>query len=186
MVAASAPGAQPPGALPAGGFTRGGLAPGAGGALGPGSRPGGSTGAFGLPGGRGGASALLNGGTVSKSAAATIAADSFRYRWVAATVGSEQAAAYQLATRQPVMSIGGFNGTDPAPSLAQFEQYVRQHQIHYFIAGGRAGFGGGGGLGGSASSDGSRITNWVETHFASKSVGGATVYDLTSPLTAGT
>ena len=47
------------------------------------------------------------------------------YRWVAATVNSNSAAGYQLATDDPVMAIGGFNGTDPAPTLAQFETYVR-------------------------------------------------------------
>ena len=39
------------------------------------------------------------------------------------------------------MAIGGFNGTDPTPTLAQFEQYVAQGRIHYFMGGG--GFGGG-------------------------------------------
>ena len=78
------------------------------------------------------------------------------------------------------MPIGGFNGTDPYPTLAQFEQLVAQKKIHYFIAGG-GGFGGGGG-GGSASS--SAITSWVESHFASKTVGGVTLYDFTAPVTA--
>ena len=47
------------------------------------------------------------------------------------------------------MAIGGFNGTDPSPTLAQFQQYVAEGKIHYFIGGG--GFGGGGPTGGSAS-----------------------------------
>ncbi len=34
------------------------------------------------------------------------------------------------------MAIGGFNGTDPTPTLAQFEQYVKSGEIHYFIASG--------------------------------------------------
>ena len=34
------------------------------------------------------------------------------------------------------MAIGGFNGTDPAPTLAQFEKYVAEGKIHYFIASG--------------------------------------------------
>ena len=38
------------------------------------------------------------------------------------------------------MAIGGFNGTDPAPTLAEFENYVKEKQIHYFIASG-SGFG---------------------------------------------
>ena len=51
-------------------------------------------------------------------------ADAGHYTWVAATVNSNSAAGYQLATDDPVMAIGGFNGTDPAPTLAQFERDV--------------------------------------------------------------
>jgi 4-diphosphocytidyl-2C-methyl-D-erythritol kinase len=42
---------------------------------------------------------------------------------------------------------------------------------------------GGGGFGGvgGGSSDASQITAGVESHFTSKTVGGTTVYDLTSP-----
>ena len=79
--------------------------------------------------------------------AALLAADASHYSWVAATTGSNSAAGYQLATGDPVMAIGGFNGTDPAPTLAQFEKYVAEGRIHYYIGGG-GGFGGGGGLGG--------------------------------------
>jgi len=64
------------------------------------------------------------------------------YTWVAATVDANNAAGYQLSTGDPVMAIGGFNGTDPVPSLAQFQTYVRDGKVHYFIAGGR-GLGGG-------------------------------------------
>ncbi len=77
------------------------------------------------------------------------------------------------------MAIGGFNGTDPAPSLAQFEKYVSEGKIHYYIASG-GGFGGGGGPGRSTSDDASAITSWVESHFTAETVGGVTVYDLTS------
>jgi 4-amino-4-deoxy-L-arabinose transferase-like glycosyltransferase len=74
--------------------------------------------------------------------------DPSAYTWVAATVGSQNAASYQLATGEAVMAIGGFNGTDNAPTLAQFEQYMREGKIHYFVA--SAGFGGGGGSGAAA------------------------------------
>jgi 4-amino-4-deoxy-L-arabinose transferase-like glycosyltransferase len=104
---------------------------------------------------------------------------------VAATVGSNQASRYQLAAGKPVMAIGGFNGTDPAPTLAQFEKLVSEGKIHYFIAGG-AGGGAGGGPGGPAavggtavSSTSSQITTWVLSHFTAQTVGGTTVYDLT-------
>ena len=96
-------------------------------------------------------------------------------------MNSNNAAGYQLASGEPVMAIGGFNGTDPAPTLAQFEKYVAEGKIHYYIAGG-GGFGGGGGSAArSSSDDASQITSWVESHFTAKTVGGVTVYDLTSP-----
>src|SRR5947208_952907 len=65
------------------------------------------------------------------------------YRWVAAAVGANSAAGYQLASDEPIMAIGGFNGTDPTPTLAEFQQYVADGDVHYFIAGG-GGFGAGG------------------------------------------
>jgi hypothetical protein len=75
------------------------------------------------------------------------------------------------------MAIGGFNGTDPAPTLSQFEKYVAEGKIHYFIAGG-GGFGGG--QGGGTSRATSQIPSWVEAHYTAKTVGGVTVYDLTT------
>jgi 4-amino-4-deoxy-L-arabinose transferase-like glycosyltransferase len=99
------------------------------------------------------------------------------YTWVAAAVGSQNASGYQLATGKPVMPIGGFNGSDPSPTLAQFQQYVQQGKIHYFIAGGDFG-GRGGGMGGS--SDSSQIASWVAQNFTAQTVGNTTVYDLTA------
>ena len=46
------------------------------------------------------------------------------YTWAAAVVGSNNAAGYQLASGAPVMAVGGFNGTDPAPTLEEFQHYV--------------------------------------------------------------
>jgi hypothetical protein len=98
-----------------------------------------------------------------------------RYPWVAATVGANSAAGYQLATGDPVLAIGGFNGSDLAPTLAQFEAAVQQHRIHYFITGGR-----GGGPRGDASTP-AAITSWVQSTFTASSVDGVTMYDLTAP-----
>jgi 4-amino-4-deoxy-L-arabinose transferase-like glycosyltransferase len=106
-------------------------------------------------------------------------ADASRYTWAAATVNSNNAAGYQLGSGEPVMAIGGFNGTDPAPTLAQFEKYVSEGKIHYFIAG-SGGFGGGAGGAGGTSNDASQITSWVESHFTAETVGGVSVYDLSS------
>jgi hypothetical protein len=69
------------------------------------------------------------------------------------------------------MAIGGFNGTDPSPTLAQFEAMVAKHLIHYYVGQGSNSFGGGSGS--------SSIESWVAAHFKSQTVGGTTVYDLT-------
>jgi 4-amino-4-deoxy-L-arabinose transferase-like glycosyltransferase len=162
----------PPGA--AGGFA--GQAPGA-----IGGTANGTNGAFpgGAGGAGGGAGGLLNGSSPSSALTELLGSDSGSYTWVAATVGANQAAGYQLATGDAIMAIGGFNGTDPTPTLAQFQAYVREGKIHYFISGG---FGGGGGFGagGSGTSTSSQISSWVTANFSSQTVGGVTVYDLTS------
>ena len=86
-------------------------------------------------------------------------------------------AGYQLAAQLPVMPIGGFNGSDPSPTLAQFKQYVADGEIHYFIASG--GNGGGPGASGGTSST---ITAWVTANFTAKTVDGLTVYDLSGGI----
>jgi len=133
----------------------------------------------GLSGGFGGGFGGGLGGSTTVSAALTklLEHDASRYTWVAATVGSESAAPLQLATRDPVMSIGGFNGTDPAPSLRQFERYVAEHKIHYFVGANAHSFGGGSG-------DASAISKWVTSHFKAETTGGETVYNLTEPVSS--
>ncbi len=162
-----------------GSFFRGG-APGAGG-FGPGQAPGGFAGGrVGARRGFGGAGGgLLEGSAPSKQLTALLGADASRYTWVAAATGSNSASGYQLATGDPVMAIGGFNGTDPTPTLAQFKKYVSEGRIHYYVGGG-GGFGGGG-LGASGTSTSSQIAAWVKSHFSAVTVGGVTLYDLTSP-----
>jgi hypothetical protein len=125
----------------------------------------------------------LNASTSNAALNKALQADASKYTWAAATVNSNNAAGYQLGSGEPVMAIGGFNGTDPAPTLAQFEQYVAQGKIHYYISG-FGGFGGGGGFPGGAraggSGDASQITSWVESHFTAQTIGGVTVYNLTT------
>ncbi|MFF7447716.1 MULTISPECIES: glycosyltransferase family 39 protein [unclassified Streptomyces] len=135
---------------------------------------GGPTGEGGGMAGGGGAGGLLNGATVSAEAKKLLETDSGDYIWAAAAIGSQNAASYQLSTGEPVMAIGGFNGTDPSPTLAQFKQYVADGRIHYFISSGS-----GGGMGGSGNGTSSQITSWVEANFKKVTVGSATFYDLT-------
>jgi hypothetical protein len=148
-----------------------------------GGTTGGGTTNGGFPGGGGGAGGLLNAGNVSDEIATFLQENSDGYRWVAAAVGANSAAGYQLASGEAIMAIGGFNGSDPAPTLAQFKEYVAQGKIHYFISGG-GGFGGGGagGPGGGQNGTGSSISSWVSSNFESVTVGGTTFYDLTQPL----
>ena len=60
-----------------------------------------------------------------------------RYRWVAATTGSNNAAGLALSTGESVMAIGGFNGSDQS-HLAQFQQWVASGAIHWYVSGGDA------------------------------------------------
>lgn len=122
-----------------------------------------------------GGGGLLNASTPSAAVVSALKANASSYTWVAAAVGSNTAAGYQLATQLPVMPIGGFNGSDPSPTLTQFKALVTAGKIHYFIGGG--GFGNQ--SGGSNSS--SEIASWVTSNFKAATVGGTTLYDLTQP-----
>lgn len=85
------------------------------------------------------------------------------------------AAGLQLQTGASIMAIGGFTGGDDSPTLAQFQRYVADGEVRYFIGsdrGGPPGFG----RGGTAA----EITAWVQQNFTPMQVGGTTVYDLQS------
>ncbi len=128
--------------------------------------PGGTSASGGGPGG---------GGSVSGALAKLLESGASGYRWAAATVGSTSAASLELGSDGvPVLAIGGFSGSDPAPTLAEFKAMVAAHEIHYFVASGGAGGPGGG------SGYGSQITAWVKQHFTARTAGGMTVYDLAS------
>ncbi|SFP85239.1 4-amino-4-deoxy-L-arabinose transferase [Geodermatophilus dictyosporus] len=123
----------------------------------------------GAPGGPGG---LLDAGDVSDEVVAALTEDAAGSTWVAATVGSNNAAGFQLATGLPVMAVGGFTGSDPSPTLEQFQQYVADGEIRWFI-GGDTGMAGDGGSTASA-----EITAWVAENFPARTVDGVTVHDL--------
>ncbi|MFG2613305.1 ArnT family glycosyltransferase [Streptomyces anulatus] len=171
-----------PGGMPT---APGGTAPGGTGTgTGAGTNPGFGEGMRG--GGGGGMGGLLNGASVDAEAKALLEKGADDYTWVAAAVGAQNAASYQLATGEPVMAIGGFNGSDPSPTLAQFKKYVAEGKIHYFVSGGGMGGGmgggseGGGGMGGNSGTS-SQISSWVTENFTEVTVGSATFYDLTQP-----
>lgn len=126
---------------------------------------------------------LLDASKPSAAVVQVLRTNAAAYTWVAATVGANNAAGYQLASDEPVLAIGGFNGSDPTPTLAEFQQLVAAGKIHYYIPGGGMGGPGGGGPGGGGpggQGTGSQITQWVEQHYTATTVGGVTMYDLST------
>jgi hypothetical protein len=122
--------------------------------------------------------------------------------WSAATVSAHSASSLELGSDTAVLAIGGFMGSDPTPTLAQFQSDVAAGRIHYFIpesfrggGGGPGGDGGGpggtsagqaggehrAGRGGSRGGTGDEISTWVGQHFTPVTVAGQTWYDLTRP-----
>ncbi|MFB9378561.1 glycosyltransferase family 39 protein [Kineococcus gynurae] len=101
-------------------------------------------------------------------------------RWSAAVSGSQSAASLMLSSGTAVMAMGGWSD-DPTPTLAQFQAYVAAGEVHYLVAGG--GGTGTGGRGGDGTV--SEVTTWVAQTFASSTVDGYTVYDLTRPVGGG-
>jgi hypothetical protein len=122
---------------------------------------------------------LLNAGKPDQAVVDKLNEDAGSYTWVAATIGSSCASGYQLAAGHPVMSVGGFNGSDPSPPRAEFERMVVAGKIHYYIV--------------VAANDdlgqdepGERLNNsgliqrWVQENFTPMRVGNVTLFDLTT------
>jgi len=150
----SIPSAGPSSSI-SGGF--GGGAPGGGGFGG--STSGSARGGFpgsggGRAGGFGGAGGMGGGGTANAALVKALEQNAGKYKWVAATDGSQNAATLELASGgEAVMAIGGFNNEGGHETLAQFEKYVKAGDIHYYIVS-SGGAGGGGGFGGAATTGG--------------------------------
>jgi 4-amino-4-deoxy-L-arabinose transferase-like glycosyltransferase len=123
---------------------------------------------------------LLDSPTPGPALSATLSTDARDFTWAAAAVGSNNAAGYQLASGAPVMAIGGFNGTDPSPTLAEFQRYVADRRIHYFVRG-KMMIGHWGGTTTTGSRESADIAQWVETHYTPLTVDRVLIYDLTQP-----
>jgi len=154
---------------------------GAGGFGGTGGAPGGAAGGAtsGLPGDGGG----LGGSTSDTALLDYLVNNRGTATWIVAAGSAQEAGSIELATRLPVMAMGGFTGSDPAPTLAQLEGYIASGKLRYVLASG-AGGGGGGGFGGAAggglggSTDASSITSWVTSTCKLVDYGGSsTLYD---------
>jgi 4-amino-4-deoxy-L-arabinose transferase-like glycosyltransferase len=117
---------------------------------------------------------LLETGTPAADVVAKIDENADHYRWVAATVGSMCAAGYQLASGHPVMPIGGYNSTDPAPAPDQFLRLALGKHIHYFIITNPIQQDRWGHL-----NDAALIQQWVQLNFSPIRLDRVLMYDLT-------
>lgn len=92
--------------------------------------------------------------------------------WAAATYSAQNAALYQLESGRPVIPLGGWLGTDPAPTLVQFKQLVNQGRVAYFIWQQDL-------LDRNELSPATvEISHWVELNFKEQEIDGVRIYDL--------
>jgi 4-amino-4-deoxy-L-arabinose transferase-like glycosyltransferase len=117
--------------------------------------------------------------TASSSLTDYLAANRGSATWIVAVTSANSAGSIELATGLPVMAMGGFSGTDPAPTLAQFQSMVASGQIRFVIVGGR-----GGGPGGGNSTI-SAIDSWVQANGTVVSSVSSTLYDLSGVAATG-
>ncbi|MFF2297123.1 ArnT family glycosyltransferase [Arthrobacter sp. NPDC058127] len=118
-------------------------------------------------------SAVMFGDVPSPGVLGRIKASPVSVRWAAAVVGSETAANYQLDSSRAILAVGGFDGTDPFPTLEQFQSMVRSGEVGSFViqnvppltADGRG--------------ESARIVQWVENNFRPEMIDGASFYRLT-------
>ena len=88
--------------------------------------------------------------------------------WLVAVDSANESAAIQLTSGQPVMAIGGFNGSDTPLTLEQFKQLVADGKLKYYAASSR-------GHGGGPNGGNSEITNWIKKNGKVVNYGGSDV-----------
>jgi 4-amino-4-deoxy-L-arabinose transferase-like glycosyltransferase len=96
------------------------------------------------------------GGSVSTAVTNYLLANQGSAKYLVAASGSRTTAPIIIATGKPVVTIGGFGGHDPAPTVTQLASMVASGQLKYVLVGGFGGPGGGGA--------GSALTTWVTQH----------------------
>src|SRR5438067_1589396 len=78
-------------------------------------------------------------------------------KYLVAVSSSREADAIILATNKPVMTLGGFSGSDPILTPSQLAALVESGQVKYFLLSGSGGFGAGG-------SGQSALITWIKQH----------------------
>ena len=95
--------------------------------------------------------------------------------WLVVVDSANESAAIQLTSGQPVMAIGGFNGSDTPLTLEQFKQLVADGKLKYYAASSH-------GHGGGPNGGNSEITNWIKKNGKVVNYGGSdvTLYELSA------
>jgi 4-amino-4-deoxy-L-arabinose transferase-like glycosyltransferase len=179
-----------------GAISGGTLSPVGGGAGFPPAGGGGRTSALGAPpnsgaGTPGGGGSARPGGSATVSSALVSYLETHRgsAEYIVAAFTSSESDSIIIQSGEPVVTIGGFNGSDPTPTLAQFEKLVESGKLRYVVMtaagavgpggqGGQGGPGGPGGQGGAAEETMSEISQWVDEHGHSVTVPGASGVNL--------
>jgi 4-amino-4-deoxy-L-arabinose transferase-like glycosyltransferase len=108
------------------------------------------------------------GGQVSSALINYLKAHRGNAKYLVATPSSQSAAPIIIATGLPVMSLGGFSGSDPILTTAQLASLAGAGQVRYFL------LGGGGGPGGN-----NMLTTWIQQHSKVITVSGTQLYEYT-------
>jgi 4-amino-4-deoxy-L-arabinose transferase-like glycosyltransferase len=135
------------------------------------------------------------GANVSKTLVSYLKAHQGKATYLVAAVGSSTAGPIALQSGREVIDMGGFMGSDPAPTLAKLKSFIDSGQLHYVllssggsgggIAGARGARAGAGGPGGDISASSraaiSERDEWIEkhgtvVHVSGESAGGTTLY----------
>lgn len=117
----------------------------------------------GQPGGVGGMAGGMQADAASSTLLTYLEQNKGTAKYLVAVFGAQSAASLITASGgQSVLPIGGFNGTDPAPTFAAFKTLVANGDLKYVMVSDQGGFGGG--MGTSESGDSAQIRSWVEAN----------------------
>ncbi len=133
-----------------------------------------SVGGFGSAGGRGGFGGGLGGdrGGSDSELLTYLEQHQGSTKYLVAVQNSNSAASYVIQTGKPVMSLGGFSGSDPVLTLSELQQLVKENVVRYFL-----------GVGGfSGNND---IGQWVQSACTAVTLSGSSSSSQPSGTSAG-
>src|SRR5262249_41057324 len=93
--------------------------------------------------------------------------------WLLAVSTDQTASSIILESGEPVISMGGWSGSDAAMTLAKLKSLVKAGKLHYIVI---SDSGSGGGMG--TSSNLSAIATWVKAHGTAVSSVSSSLYRL--------